>query len=360
MKLHIFNPEHDIALACDKNSITLPHAIQEFKMNLGFLPAVWADDDDCVLVDDVPFAVKALGLFRKPHADVLFLDKSNLKYLSFSSIEPWGWDRNIRSTLLNLGVDANVLPNDDTLLNIRRLSSRTQTSNMLNCIRSGIESLTCGESVFASNVSDASELIAKYGTAVLKAPWSSSGRGVKYVTTKELPHPIAGWLRNVINSQDGVMVEPYYNRIKDFAMEFFSYGDGRIDYCGLSLFSTDHGSYKGNIIAPEAEKASAINYYIPSGLLPMVKDRVKDYLSKLLKGAYKGPLGVDMIIATDNKGERFLLHPCVEINLRRTMGHVANSFKLTDNTPNELMRIVHEVNYEVKFEAMENNFVKVI
>lgn len=349
-----------MALACDKDSITLPHAIQEFKMNLGFLPAIWADDGDCVLVEDVPFAVKALGQFRKPHADVLFLDKSNLKYLSFSLIEVWGWNRNIRYTLLSNGIDANILPNDGILLNLKRLSSRKQTSNMLRFLRSDIEKLTCGESVFLSDASDVCELVTKYGVAVLKAPWSSSGRGVKYVASKELPHPIAGWLRNVINNQGGVMVEPYYNRMKDFAMEFFSYGDGRIDYCGLSLFDTDHGSYKGNVIASEANKMSEISRYVPNGLLLLIKDRIMNYLSRLLKGAYKGPLGVDMMIATDNKGECFLLHPCVEINLRRTMGHIANSFKCTDNTPKELMRIVHDMNYKVKFETMENNFVKVI
>ena len=31
-----------------------------------------------------------------------------------------------------------------------------------------------------------------------------------------------------------------------------------------------------------------------------------------------------MVVATDEK-DGFLLHPCVEINLRRTMGHVALS-----------------------------------
>lgn len=349
-----------MALACDKGTITLPHAIQEFKMNLGFLPAIWADDGDCVLVDDVPFAVKALGMFRKPHADVLFLDKSNLKYLSFSVIEPWGWDRNIRTTLLNAGVGENVLPTNDNLLNIKRLSSRQQTSDMLVYLRQDIRHLTCGESVFISNVSDVAPLIAKYGSIVLKSPWSSSGRGVKYITTKELPHPIEGWLRNVINSQGGVMVEPYYNKVKDFAMEFFSHGDGRIDYCGMSLFVTDRGNYKGNLIAPESAKMAEIGHYVPEALMLVIKERVKCYLAKILNGTYKGPLGIDMMVVTDGRGERFLLHPCVEINLRRTMGHVANSIHCTDKDPRELMRIVHEVNYKVKFEATENNFVKVV
>ena len=50
-----------MALAADTAYVALPHAIQEFKTNLGFLPALWAEDGDFVLVDDVPFAVKALS-----------------------------------------------------------------------------------------------------------------------------------------------------------------------------------------------------------------------------------------------------------------------------------------------------------
>ena len=50
-------------------------------------------------------------------------------------------------------------------------------------------------------------------------------------------------------------------------------------------------------------------------------DRVRDQvLSRLDLSGYEGPFGIDMMIV---KGG--LLHPCVEINLRRTMGHVALS-----------------------------------
>jgi hypothetical protein len=50
---------------------------------------------------------------------------------------------------------------------------------------------------------------------------------------------------------------------------------------------------------------------------------------------YEGPFGIDMMVvanpdatsekslAADIEERQFLLHPCVEINLRRTMGHVA-------------------------------------
>lgn len=350
-----------MALAHDNDSITLPHVIQEFKMNLGFLPAVWAADGDSIMVDDIAFAVKALSQFRKSHADVLFLTKDDIKHLSFSSIEPWGWNRSIRSTLLNAGINADILPSESHILKLRELSSRNNTVGLLKELREGIEYETCGESFYADKITDIQNLLKHYGTVVLKAPWSSSGRGIRYLSSNGLCAPsFVGWINNVIRRQGNIMIEPYYNKIKDFAMEFYVRNDGCVDFCGLSLFTTEEGCYKGNIIATEKEKRSILSRYISEDLLCTVRNRISKSIAKLLSGAYHGPLGVDMMIVADGKGERFLLDPCVEVNLRMTMGHVANSFKITENNPKELMRIVHDVNFRIKFEAMENNFVKVL
>ena len=62
----------------------------------------------------------------------------------------------------------------------------------------------------------------------------------------------------------------------------------------------------------------------------------------MVRNIYEGPLGVDMMIVKCGKGESFYLHPMVEINLRRTMGHVAlNTNNLfTHNTGS--LKIVYE------------------
>ena len=40
-------------------------------------------------------------------------------------------------------------------------------------------------------------------------------------------------------------------------------------------------------------------------------------------GAYRGYLGVDMMVCASKTPGKYLLNPCVEINMRRTMGHAA-------------------------------------
>lgn len=363
VKLHIFNPEHDIALAYDNECITLPHAIQEFKMNLGYIPALWAKDGDCILVDDVPYAIKALSKVHRPHADVVFVGLDDIKNANFTTIEPWGWDVNISSTLIKSGIKVNGLDFKDLVRNsfldkIKDLSNRKHTAEMLVYIRKGIEDLTCGESFYADNFEYFLELAHKYNYIVIKAPWSSSGRGIRYITYSDISQSLSGWARNVIKRQGGLSIEPYYNRLKDFAMEFYSYGDGRIEYCGLSLFNTDSGTYTGNVIASENYKSEILSKYLSNELLALISQRIRNYLSPILKDFYCGPFGIDMMVVGTTDG--FLLHPCVEINLRRTMGHVANSVRLSDDAPAELMHIVHDVNYVLRFESIEKTFVKVI
>lgn len=348
-----------MAFANDGERFTLPHAIQEFRMNLGYMPALWADDGDCVLVDDVPFAVKALSQCRKAHADVLFITNEGLRDVTFTGIEPWGWDRAVRRALLDAGFDAGSLPSDEYLSYVRDLSDRRRTIDVLSFVRTGIEGATCGESMFCSTLAEVGEALSERGKIVVKAPWSSSGRGVKYVDRGFSPS-LSGWVANVVARQGGVMVEPYYRKVKDFALEFCSDGGGNVSYCGVSVFKTDKSSYSGNLIATEDEKLSALFKFLPENLFFDVIGRYESYFSKGLFCRYKGLLGVDMMVVASDDGRGFLLHPCVEINVRRTMGHVAGSFKPSPTDPVQYMHIVHDVNYRLKFDNLGNNFVKVI
>ena len=62
MTLHIFNPEHDIALAANLENFTAPHAGRQLRHDLGFLPSLWAAEGDAVLVENPQQAEQA---FRK-------------------------------------------------------------------------------------------------------------------------------------------------------------------------------------------------------------------------------------------------------------------------------------------------------
>lgn len=361
MKLHIFNPEHDIALSYNRRHLTMPHVVQELRMNIGWIPALWASDGDVVLVDDVAFAVKASARYRHIAHDVLFLTKQELKGMSFEQVCPWGWDVTICTMLLESGIDKGVLPSAAELYMMRHLSNRLHTAQALKVLREGIEDSTVGEAEYVIDDKRAWELISKWKDVVVKAPWSSSGRGVRYISGGIVPRTTQGFMNNTMKLQGGIMIEPYYNKVKDFGMEFEMLPNGEIEYCGLSLFMTQNGAYTGNILATEEEKMEKLGKYVSRLLINDIKERMKEYFAKNLRGHYVGPLGVDMMIVAREDKQGFLLHPCVEVNLRRTMGHVALALSSQDGlTPQKVMSVLHDVNYQLKISDYENNYVKTI
>ena len=331
--LHIFNPEHDIALAANLSNFTSPHAGRQLRHDLGYLPAIWADDDDYVLVDDVELARTAFSRLMHRQFDG-FIDKRQLSTLNspLSTVSPWGWDLALRSFLLRHGVLA--VPTEEEIATIRDLSHRKYAVDLL---RSLDFEGTVGQSWQADLIVEVRQVLKNHRQIVVKAPWSSSGRGVRFIDN-ELNECQQRWIQNIIASQGSVVIETYCHKVKDFGMEFESDGKGQIRYLGLSLFHTQNGAYTGNILAPEEEKREMINRYIPDDLLCAVQEKICACLGELYRGQYAGPFGVDMMVVRSDDQQHFLLNPCVEINLRRTMGHVA--LELAKQCPSDhVMRI---------------------
>lgn len=104
-------------------------------------------------------------------------------------------------------------------------------------------------------------------------------------------------------------------------MELASDGRGRVDLRGLSLFYTERGAYVGNLVADEPRKWQLLSAYVSRDSLARLIDRLRALLGDALRDTYAGPLGIDMMVVS-HEG-RLLVHPCVEMNLRATMGHVA-------------------------------------
>ena len=165
--------------------------------------------------------------------------------------------------------------------------------------------------------------MSEVGEVVLKSPWSGSGRGLLKVSPATWTDSVEGWVRRVLRTQGGIMAEPLYEKVRDFAMEFFADGAGGPFFLGYSLFDTDlHGNYKENRLLSDDRIVRILSAYVPAGLLEQVRSELMAGLSSLLKNDYKGYLGVDMMICRVDG--TFRIHPCVEINLRMNMGIVAH------------------------------------
>ena len=360
MRVHVFNPEHDIALVSGERKQTVPNVAIALRRDIGFLPVLWAQHGDVVLVDDVAIAEQAAMKIGVADAGVLFLDDKKLRdYLADDKklrnccgADVWGWDAAVCDRLLRLGVPQTTQPDKDRLAEIRELSHRRTAVDVLAKIKEDnvfaqYREMMTGESSVAMSEEDVCRQIEKRGKLVLKAPWSSSGRGVRYVNG-DLTTSQIGWLGNVIRQQGAMIVEPFYEKVCDFGMEYTVYADGMVVYEGLSLFYTEHGAYVGSMLGSENDKMNRISQYVPRELIVILQDCMAERLADVYRDKYVGTLGVDMMIVRSKAASGFALHPCVEINFRRTMGHVAIHLASKIGCSDKTMRIVHDTNYNIE------------
>ena len=180
-----------------------------------------------------------------------------------------------------------------------------------------------GESVWLTSVDEVCAFAGQYEKVLLKAPWSGSGKGIQPVCGMPDDN-LKGWTRRIIASQGGVVGEPFYNKVKDFAFEF-KVSDEGVEPVGYSLFEADaRGIYKENRLASDEVIEAELSVYVPKVNLQKLWMRLQTELQLLLGEAYRGYLGVDMMIVRTGGG--YAIHPCVEVNLRMNMGVVSRLF----------------------------------
>ena len=65
--------------------------------------------------------------------------------------------------------------------------------------------------------------------------------------------------------------EPFYDKLLDFAMEFFADEWGQVHFIGYSLFETDkRGVYKENLLAADRVIEARISTYVSAEILHQV------------------------------------------------------------------------------------------
>lgn len=362
MTLHIFNPEHDMALAANSRHWTSPHAGRQLRAELGWIPALWAKDGDIVLVEDVDAAENDYFRFKcnKTKAKVIFKTVTQLSGMEgIDKIIPWGWDLPLCAQLRRNGIVENLLPDEEKLNAIRKISGRQITLSMIPHLRNGVEDSTCGAVYVVKSLDDLHRMIEELGSVVVKSPWSCSGRGVKYLTDTNLTDNFLNWFSNSLRQQGEMIVEPFHESLMDFGMEF-EVVNGKSIYRGLSLFDTANGAYTGSLLATEEEKRRILERYIPQQLVDQTIQRICEFVdnaNQLTPGSatcvYEGAYGVDMMIV--RKNDKILLNPCVELNFRRTMGHTALALSPEIEGNKQIMRISYEgKHYHMRLFTNEN------
>ena len=215
-------------------------------------------------------------------------------------IEAWGWDLRTKRCLLKQGVDERLLPADEYLEGVRRLQHRSSILPLQ------------GHAGRIDSVDEAKAFLERNKRIVLKAPWSGSGRGLRWIDGRMTVHDEA-WIAKVVSQQGCVIAERRLDVDCDFAIELCVEGNDVL-FAGLSLFEAQSGVYRHNLLLPDEEIASR------TGVTRGRIDEVREWVREMVAPRYRGYMGVDML--RTKEGEIVVS----EMNLRHTMGLAAHRF----------------------------------
>ena len=302
LDVYLFNPEHDLALAHGAHNYTAPPFARQLRHDLRLLPSWVAPAGSFIAVpDDAPID-EDRGWLHDHHLDITPVPISQIADLGDCRIHPWGWDAALRYQLLQSGISPEYLPTDEQLDWIRRLSHRRVTIAVHQALGEAFSPCP----VELSTVQDVTAFAVQHPGCYLKMPWSGSGKGIYRVIDPTADNHVPRWIEGALRRQD-------------FAIECECH-DGTTVLTGYSVFDSDfHSQFGTGRVAPKEELHQFLLNQYPD--LDTVAEKVLKALDIIVAPHYDGPVGIDMMLYRDDKGIT-ALNPCVEINLRMTMGMV--------------------------------------
>ncbi|MCC8146764.1 MAG: hypothetical protein LIO93_10090 [Bacteroidales bacterium] len=329
--IHYFNPGNETAIL--NASRYYQPATNQVKMQkeLAFLPAWYASASDYVLVpgDLTPEfreSIRKLQPLASPITEKDFTDRKGT--LSGEEVDLWGIAPNSIYYFEKINQAYQLhLQIPEWKEEYKQLSSRQTAHDILKQLLNSIPEinknlLPC----YFNTISDLEEhLIDSKTNQLLKSPFSSSGRGLIWLPPEKLPRSEKQIIQGMLKRQRTVSLERVLDKQLDFSLHF-KIENNEIHFLGYSLFHTNKkGAYEYSILSHPVEQERIIASYIGSRLMEKVKDKLSGILLKTYGPFYNGNIGVDMLIYQSE--EKYHLYPCVEINMRKSMGYLALEFE---------------------------------
>jgi hypothetical protein len=312
--IHIFNIEHDLAIANNNSNYIPPRVCAEMDQDLGTLPLWYGSDHEITLTTEhiSPKIAEALSMNQ------LSMNPAEYIPIADDSFQTWGWDKAIEKKIRFISPDSN-LPDSDI---IRKLSHRRLSIELLkeHAKTHGFPQELLPEEVYSTErIKD----ITEQRKSLLKAPLSGSGRGLWWGLSG-YDFNVERWSKRTLQQQHSVIVEPIWEKTADYAIEFECKG-GAVKFVGFSHFLADPaGVYRCNLLLSDEAIERKLAQEIGKNTIQEATEISTKFIQRQIAPYYNGYLGIDMLTGI-YKGQ-MVLNPGVEINLRMTMGIVARLF----------------------------------
>lgn len=310
--LYITNTDFEFELSRG-HSLPLSEALEQHPvfMQLQFLPLLYGDKDDVVVVTALPdneYLEYLSGLGFSPLPTLLVMDKDvipkDYQIVSWGmspEIAEWSKKQRVEFHIPDWKVTKAVNSKEFSFANSKKLPNA--------CLLWDEQELK--------------EWLQHPFDKVLKQCFGLSGRGnlvlvsngnVSWDAVKSFCHK--EW-----NHQRPVIAEPWVRRVLDFSSQWYINENGSIEYVGSVVIENDsRGAYVRTFVGDEQRIFG--QYY---GFLEQHRIAVQPVLKVMSEQGYFGPLGIDAMVYRDK--EILVLHPIVEINARQTMSVVAIYFQ---------------------------------
>jgi hypothetical protein len=325
-KLFVFNPTCEMAVVNGHASYRPPVRLRQFENELAAIPLWLGGENDYVLVEEA-FSDEFTAQLRNwgVSAPQFITYEKVVGHTPPMELHPWGWSPAIHHQFKGLGVEGVSHPMLPWQATHRKLLSRytglevaMAVSECLN--QDGTLSIPQLPLVLTSPESIALLEAGMTSPILLKTPWSASGRGLFKIRSRQENAAKNPWVLGKLKQHGALMAEPWLEKLQDLSFHFWVEEEG-IQFMGTTYFNTDKdGQFLGCYTAPPRLG------FVEDEVLRTMVDQSADLLLRALKHLglgqrYRGPVGIDGLLFKTQEG-KVKLQPCIEVNLRYTMGLV--------------------------------------
>jgi hypothetical protein len=313
-KLHIANTFFEWELETQQklslNEAFLQHPIF---LQLQFLPVLYADPEDAIVLSDPPpsdyaSSLKSLGILNPRH----FILDEKIPFPD-TDIESWG-----PSLLIAAWAKKNSLTYSIPDWNVaKKVHSKLFSFD---------HSPKLPGAALLYEEAQAKQWIHSFrGAKVLKTCFGVSGKGHLIIEEGSVSwERIASFLHAEWKKGFPVIAEPWVRRVLDFSTQWHIDKTGLMTYLGSTICQNDErGQYQWNEVGKEK---TLFHPYYPQ--LTQHRQNVEPLIRTMANKGFFGNLGIDAMLYTlPENPDAILLQPVVEINARKTMGWAALAFQ---------------------------------
>lgn len=373
--VYLFNPTCELAVANGSFSYLPPLLLQQMEGDLAILPFVMANENDFVLTENKPtqkFIEKLTDAGFKIPRFCSLSELENAELPDFDAIRPWGWSPAAHHKLRNLKEKCTSDFRNSPVFNwIPRHQSLYERQTALKLLAELLENDPSEYFIekdwigkIVTGAEEINEILFRFGAVVVKAPLSSSGRGIQIIRRKTLKQPHKEWISGVLKQQKYIVAEPWLDKLLDVSFQFQVDSKTGLNYLGHTFFETNsNGQYQSTFIGANLKKL------IPDVEETELEEIIRTTAIKLKMALqnsdytlfYEGFLGVDALIF--RSGGRLKIQPCIEVNCRMNMGILALNCErqMQPNSPGKLSIYYNKgLNFSEFSEKMEKEFSPII